>query len=143
MIDETRLIERLVKDEDEILHCYLDSLGYQTIGVGRLIDKRKGGGISQEESRYLLRNDIAAKTAEARKRFPWFDALDDARQGVILCMCFQLGTKGVVAFTSMISAIRIRDYVSASLEMLDSHWAQQTPKRAERLARIMKTGQWE
>ena len=39
--------------------CYLDSEGFKTIGIGRLIDAKKGGGISKAEALYLLDNDLA------------------------------------------------------------------------------------
>lgn len=143
MISEAQVIERLVKDEGEVLHCYLDSLGYATIGVGILIDERKGGGITREESRYLLRNRIARKTAECENRFEWWNAIDDVRQGVILCMAFQLGVNGVANFRRMCAALRIRDYITASTEMKDSGWHKQTPSRCERMAEIMRSGQWQ
>ena len=47
-------VDLLIAEEGEKLSAYQDSMGFWTIGVGRLIDARKGGGISQEESRYLL-----------------------------------------------------------------------------------------
>lgn len=144
MIGEPQLIARLVADEGEVLHEYKDHLGYSTIGVGILIDARRGGGITQEESRYLLRNRIRQREAQLEQRFEWWPAIDDVRQGVLLCMSYQLGVRGVANFTRMCAALRIRDYITASIEMLDSNWARkQTPKRAERMARIMKTGVWE
>ena len=47
------LIRSLRGEEGEVLTEYKDHLGYSTIGVGRLIDKRKGGGITKEESAYF------------------------------------------------------------------------------------------
>lgn len=143
MIPEAQLIARLIADENEVLHEYKDHLGYSTIGVGRLIDKRRGGGITREESRYLLRNDIHRRIAECEHRFEWWDSLDDVRQGVIVCMAFQLGTNGVANFRKMIAAIKVRDWTTAEKEALDSTWAKQTPARARRMARILKTGVWE
>jgi hypothetical protein len=70
------ITQRLIADEDEVLHVYPDHLGFATIGVGRLVDPRKGGGITQEESRYLLRNDIARRIAECEQRFEWWGLLD-------------------------------------------------------------------
>lgn len=142
-MDEASLARRIIEDEGEVLHVYPDSLGFSTIGVGRLIDPRKGGGISHDESRYLLRNDIASKTAQCERRFEWFVALDDVRQGVIICMAFQLGVNGVANFKKMIAAIEDRDYAEAATEMLNSGWHKQTPERCERMARMMKTGVWE
>ncbi|HEX7103949.1 MAG TPA: glycoside hydrolase family protein [Nitrolancea sp.] len=143
MIAIEKLTARLISDEGEVLHAYEDHLGYLTIGVGRLIDKRKGGGITREESRYLLKNDIEKRIAECESRFEWFDSLDDVRQGVIVCMAFQLGTDGVAQFKKMIAALKVRDYERAADEMLDSAWAKQTPARAQLMAQIMRTGVWQ
>jgi lysozyme len=127
-----------------VLHAYQDHLGFWTIGVGILIDARKGGGITQDESRYLLRNRIKRKEAELEQRFEWWHSLDNTRQGVLLCMAYQLGTNGVANFKKMCAALRVRDYQRAADEMLDSNWARvQTPARAQRMAQIMRSGVWQ
>lgn len=145
MIDEAAVTARLVADEDEVLHAYQDHLGFWTISVGVLIDERKGGGITQEESRYLFRNRMRQRAAQCAERFDWWQAIDEVRRGVIVCMAYQLGTNGVANFKRMCGALRIRDYSLAALEMLDSEWAseKQTPARAKRMARIMRSGVWE
>ena len=57
---------------------------------------------------------------------------------VICEMVFQLGIGGVSKFKNMWKALEEGDYYTASVEMLDSRWAKQTPKRAESLSNIMK-----
>lgn len=141
MIAIERIIARLVEDEGEILHAYPDHLGFITIGVGRLIDPKKGGGISSDESRYLLANDIRKWMAIAGQ-WDWFDRMDWARQGVIVCMLHQLGARGVSNFRKMIDALARKDYEAAADEMLDSGWHKQTPKRCELMATIMRSGVW-
>jgi lysozyme len=144
MISEAQIIARLVADEGEVLHAYQDHLGFWTIGVGILIDARKGGGITREESRYLLRNRIRQRLAELETRLEWWHALDSVRQQVLVCMAFQLGTNGVANFKKMCKALSVRDYQSAADEMLDSNWARtQTPARAQRMAKIMRSGVWQ
>ena len=144
MPNEAQIADRLIRDEGEVLHEYKDHLGFSTIGVGILIDARKGGGITQEESRYLLRNRIRSKTAECQSRFSWFNKLDDVRQNVIVCMAFQLGTDGVAGFTTMAKRIDLADWRGAADAMLDSKWAKQdTPARAKRMANIMASGVWQ
>src|SRR3546814_8754747 len=54
----------IYREEGRIPHAYQDSLGYWTIGVGRLIDKRKGGRLTNVEIDMLLANDIVDKIAE-------------------------------------------------------------------------------
>jgi len=138
-----KLTTQLRRDEGEVLHAYTDSLGYLTIGIGRLIDKRKGGGLSKAESAYLFANDYAFKLAEVRRRIPWFDRLDTARQGVLLNMAFQMGVDGLLGFRNTLAMIERGEYAAASKGMLNSLWAEQTPERAKRLSIQMATGEWQ
>lgn len=142
MINKDQVARLLEKEEGNVLHVYTDHLGYLTLGVGRLVDVRKGGGISKEESRYLLNNDMDKFHIECGHRFPWFCDLDQARQQVIVCMAFQLGTDGVAKFSNMISCIKRKDFMKAAQEMIDSKWNEDTPQRCARMASIMIRGEW-
>jgi lysozyme len=136
-------LSRQLRGDEGCEPCvYYDSLGWATIGVGRLVDKRKGGGLRSDEITYLLQNDIDDRITAVTKALPWFQNLDDARQGVILNMAFQLGTPGMLAFKNTLDAIHGARYDEAAAGMLDSAWAKQTPERAKRLAEQMKSGQW-
>jgi lysozyme len=137
------LTEQLRRDEGTESCAYQDSLGYWTIGVGRLIDARKGGGLSNEEIDYLLDNDIKAKTAEVLRALPWAARLSEARQAVLVNMAFQLGTKGLLAFHRTLGSVEDGQYGDAAVEMLNSTWAKQTPARAMRLATQMETDKWQ
>jgi len=132
--------ELLIRDEGLVLHAYEDSLGYQTIGVGRLIDRRRGGGITKDEALYLLRNDIARVERDLDDKLPWWRSLDGARQQVLACMCFQLGIGGLLEFVRTLQAVREGRFVAAASFMLESRWAAQTPGRAREMARLMREG---
>ncbi len=138
MIDELK--KMLIRDEAEVNHAYQDSEGYWTIGVGHLIDKRKGGKISHKISMLILDDDVAEAIGQCDRAFDWFDGLDEARKIVILNMVFNLGLDGFKAFKKTIYFINIGDYAEASIEMLDSKWSHQVGVRAARLSTIMKTG---
>lgn len=137
------LANQLRRDEGEVLHAYQDHLGFWTIGIGRLIDKRKGGGLTKDEAAYLLGNDIARFTNALRTRLPWFDRIDEARQGVLANMAFQMGVDGLLGFRNTLGMIERGEYDAAANAMLQSKWAQQTPQRAARLAQQMRTGEWQ
>ena len=137
------LIRQLRDEEGEVLSAYSDHLGFLTIGVGRLIDKRKGGGITAEESAYLLGNDIAKVNAQLDAKLPWWRKLDEARQAVIQGMAFQMGIDGLLGFKNTLKMIESGDYEGASKGMLNSLWAKQTPARANRMSKQMKTGEWQ
>jgi len=143
MTDFTSNITRLLRGEEgEVLTEYKDHLGYSTIGVGRLIDARKGGGITAEESAYLLSNDIQKKLSELERKLPWVKGLDEARRGVLLSMAFQMGTDGLLGFKNTLEMVRTGRYTDAAKGMLNSLWAKQTPQRAKRHSEQMRTGKW-
>lgn len=131
----------LEDDEDFVPHAYQDHLGYWTIGIGRLIDKRKGGGITRAEALYLLDNDIARVVA-ALSRQPWWAAVkdDEVRRNVIISMAFQMGVEGLLGFVNTLRAVSERRWKDAAAGMAASKWATQTPDRAARLIGMMDTG---
>lgn len=139
-----QLTAQLRRDEGTKETAYKDSLGLLTIGVGRLIDSRKSGaGLRPDEIDYLLKNDIADRVQALTKALPMlFPKLDEARQGVLLNMAFQLGTAGLLGFKSTLALVSAGKYAEAAEQMLKSKWATQTPARAKRLAEQMKTGEW-
>jgi lysozyme len=137
------LIRQLRGDENVRPCVYKDSLGFYTIAVGRLVDDRKpGAGLRGIEIDFMLQNDIDDRINALMKALPWFQNLDDARQGVLLNMAFQLGTAGLLAFKATLAAVQGARYDEAAADMLNSVWAQQTPARAKRLAEQMRTGLW-
>lgn len=138
----TNLVDQLVRDEGEILHAYQDANGFWTIGVGRLIDQRKGGGISQDESRYLLANDIARITDQLTTLLPWSLKLDSIRFAVLQAMAFNLGVDGLLQFHRMLTDLEDGNYDVAATEMQNSKWYGETGIRAQRLVQQMKTDVW-
>jgi len=137
------LIKQLRDEEGEVLHAYTDSEGWLTIGIGRLLDKRKGGGITEEESAYLLSNDIAKFESQLDKSLPWWRGLTEPRQAVILGMTFQMGIDGLLGFKNTLAMVKSGDYAGASENMLKSKWAQQTPARAKRMSDQMRSSEWQ
>jgi len=135
---------KLIEHEDEVLHAYQDSLGWWTIGVGHLIDKRKGGSIPQRISRLLLVDDIAVKTAECRAAFDWFDDLDETRKDAIVNLAFNLGTEGLKGFPLFIAAMVAQDWKKAAFELWNSQWARQVQKtRVDDITGAIEYGVWD
>lgn len=138
MIDD--LIEQLKRHEGLVLNAYTDHLGFWTIGYGRLIDKRRGGGISEEEAEMLLRNDVARVTKEVERRLPWVRGLSDTRYQALCNMAFQMGVSGLLGFRNMLAAMEQGQFDRAAQEALDSRWAKQTPTRAAEVAKMIRSG---
>ena len=123
---------------------YQDSLGYWTIGVGRLVDGRKrGAGLRDSEITFMLHNDIDDRIEALGRKIPWFLNLDAGRQGVLLNMSFQMGVDGLLGFANTLKLAEDGKYEQASFAMLQSQWARQTPARAKRLSEQMRTGLWQ
>lgn len=132
-----KIEEQLILHEGLRLKPYKCPAGYLTIGVGRNLETK---GISREEALFLLRNDIK-EIERALSKYDWYMKLDPIRQKVLIDMCFNLGLAGLLQFRRMITALISGDYETAADEMLASKWAKQVGARAQRLARMMRTGQ--
>ena len=119
------LLAELRRDEGVVRHAYRDSLGFLTIGVGRLIDRRRGGGLSEAEIDHLLANDVARVEAALDDRIPWWRGLDPARRRVLTNMGFNLGVEGLLGFRNTLRAVREGRYADAADGMMRSKWAGQ------------------
>jgi lysozyme len=133
-----KLLEDLKRDEGFVRHAYQDHLGFLTIGYGCLIDEKKGGGIPDEIAERWLRHNVEVSWKEFTRRQPWVLDEDDDVQRALANMVYQLGVQGVCNFRLMLEALEDGDRVEAADEALDSRWAEQTPKRAWRVANLIR-----
>ncbi len=146
-------VEHLRREEGTVLSAYQDHLGYWTIGTGRLIDKRRGGGISQAENDILLANDIAKVrkqlAADLDTAAAWARVKDDPVRAVaLISMGFQMGVglpgkdeAGLSGFDGTLALIAAGDFGGAAAQALKSQWAKQTPARAKRVTEMLRTGE--
>jgi len=139
--DMPGLLAQIEEHEGFRAHAYRDSLGFLTIGIGRLVDERRGGGISREEARTLLLHDLQAVFDGLDQRLPWWRDLDEIRKHVIVDMAFNLGVGGLLKFRTTLEAVKSGCWDEAAKGMLKSRWAGQVGRRARRLAAMMRTGQ--
>jgi lysozyme len=139
-MDKTQLIKELRRDEGVVPFAYQDHLGYWTIGVGRLIDKKKGGRLRDSEIDFMLSNDIDDFDRQLIDALPWYGRLDGVRQRVLVNMAFNLGVAGLLGFKNTLAMIERGDYAGAAKGMLASKWASQVGDRAKRLATMMERG---
>ena len=136
-MNREQVIEELKRDEGVVLTLYQCSAGKNTIGVGRNLDDR---GITDDESDYLLSNDIDICIEELTNAFPWFVDLSDTRQRVMVNMCFNLGLSRLMGFKNFLAAMEAGDWETAGVEMLDSKWAVQVGPRSTRLKDLVLEG---
>jgi len=134
-------IADLRADEGTVLHAYKDHLGWWTIGTGRLIDERRGGGISLEENDYLLTNDIEGRAAILLEQYPWFVTLDPVRQSAFVNLAFNLGVDGLARFKNTLAAAARKDWDGVAHGLRDSKWFTQVqPSRSLRIIRMVREG---
>ena len=155
----TELLDQLVLHEGLELLPYKDSLGIDTIGIGRNLEHRGLSeeelahigkdisdicewGITKEQAYYLAENDIKIVEEEVCKAHPCVVELDEIRQRVIIDMAFNIGVPRLNKFVKMWKAIDEQDFAEAKVQMLDSRWANQVGNRAVRLSNAMDTGEW-
>ena len=139
-MDMGKLTEELVIDEGFVGHAYADSLGFLTIGIGRLIDKKKGGKITREEADFLLSNDIKEKYIQLTTALPWVKDKSDSIQRALTNMTFQLGITGLLNFKNTLQMIKEGRHAEAADNALQSLWASQTPNRAKRVTDMIRNG---
>ena len=145
-MNEQKLKQDLIRDEGVVLSAYRDSLGYLTIGVGRLIDPDKGGRISRAEAEFMLHNDVLHVQVLLDKYLPWWRKLSEVRQRVLANMAFNLGVgpspdepEGkLLGFKNTLKAMEAGDYAAAARGMGSSLWATQVGPRAQRLIYMMR-----
>lgn len=150
MNDFETLEKQLIRDEGMTPTAYQDSRGFWTIGVGRLIDVRRGGGLSRDEIMYLLKNDILRHTKAVTDHLWWADptVIGAARFAALVNMHFQLGD-GLWKFPKMLAALEAGNWEEAYKQAVDANpavigdeWPEQTPARARRVAEQLRTNKW-
>ena len=137
--DMASLEDQLITHEGLELKPYQCTADKLTIGVGRNIEDR---GITEDEARYLLKNDIKIVEDELLSKKPMVAELDAVRQRVLVDMGFNLGIPTLLKFQNMWLAIEQENFIQASIEMMDSRWARQVGQRAHRLSEAMRIGEW-
>ena len=142
MIDMDKLLESVKKHEGYRNKVYLDTLGKRTVGVGHLCVEDFWEDDKEYEESFLmeiLEKDLQSAIDQADDMCKDLKISSDAKI-IIIEMIFQLGGTGVSKFRKMWQALQQDppDYAEASVQMLDSRWAKQTPNRAQEMAGHMR-----
>ena len=154
------LVQKLITHEGLRLQVYKDTLGIDTIGIGRNLEDRGitdeelewmdipnmdtiyEYGISEADAMYLAQNDVQIVEKELLRAHPCVENLDAVRQLVLIDMAFNLGVPRLCNFKKMWAAIHENKFDIAAKEMLDSRWAVQVKSRSTKLAHAMHHGEF-
>ena len=129
------LIESIKKNEGYVKVVYKDSLGIDTIGYGFAI---KDLELDEDICDEILLKKLKDLDKKVNKKFGWFVYMPPNIKDVVMEMCYQLGVTGFSKFRKTIAFLQDKKWQEASVEMLDSLWAKQTPNRAKSLSDIVK-----
>ena len=129
------LIESIKRHEGYVGIVYKDSLGIDTIGYGFAI---KDLELDEDICEIILERKLKELETRVNLKFKWFMYMPQEIKDVVMEMCYQLGVGGVSKFKKTIAYLQNKQWEEASVEMLDSLWAKQTPNRAKELSNRVK-----
>ena len=153
-------VNKLIAHEGLRLQVYQDTLGIDTIGIGRNLEDRGitkeeldwmdipnmdavyEYGITEADAMHLAKNDVQIVEEELVRAHPCVDKLDAVRQLVLVDMAFNMGVPRLSKFKKMWAAIHENKFDIAAKEMLDSRWAVQVKSRSTKLAHEMHHGEF-
>ena len=134
------LKNRIKKNEGYKNFAYFDQLGFPTIGYGHLIKPNEKIFFKQKFSKKFLLNlfnlDFYEAVAQYEKRYHKYNFSNNTRE-VLIEMIFQIGINGQTKFLKMNEHLKNNHIFMASLEMINSLWYGQTPKRVDDLINIL------
>ena len=135
-----KLIDQIIRHEGLELKPYKCTSDKLTIGIGRNL---QDVGISEDEAKYLLMNDLARIDTQMEKLMPWSQNLNPARYDALVNFVFNVGIGTALKFENAMAALKESDFDTAAAELLDSRWSTQVGSRAQELATQIKTGKYQ
>ena len=130
------LLKDIKKHEGFKHRVYKCTEGYDTIGYGFAI---KDLVIEKDIADLILMKKLHTLLQRVMVAFSWFESMPPEVKDVVLNMCYQLGLSGFSKFKKTIYLLETEQFEEASVEMLDSLWAKQTPNRAKELSEIVRS----
>lgn len=148
---------QLIHDEGLRLKPYKDSKGIWTILVGHNMEAKplpaemqarleKDGALTEVDAESVLCTDIGDHCILLDKYLPWWTQLDEARQGALVNMAFNMGVGPseedpngkLLQFKNSLALLERGEYEKAAANFAMSAWYKQVGARAVRLCAIIK-----
>ena len=132
---------QIQKHEGAVYSIYRDHLGNRTFGIGHLVTPEDPewllpdrSPVTAERVENVYADDLSTAFTAVKNLVPDICDHPEAVQLVLTNMAFNLGQTRLAGFKRMLAAVNERNYKQASVEMIDSRWAKQVPKRATELS---------
>ena len=128
------LLDDIKKHEGYRSSVYQCTENHDTIGYGFAI---KDLELDEDIAEMILIRKLEKLQKRIASTFGWFFNSPEDVKDVVTNMCYQLGVSGFSKFKKTIYLLETEQYQEASIEVLDSLWARQTPNRAKELSEIL------
>jgi lysozyme len=151
-MDLIAYIERLEGRERKPYKC---TSGKWTVGVGCNVEDDPptlqellaimADGIPEAAIDLMRDNRLARAKKQLAWMFPSFPGWPPSRQAALISVIYTTGLKGLQGFTDMVEALKVGDWETAALELLDSKRSKVTLKnspRDEEEAQMILSGDW-
>jgi len=132
-----RLRKQLISHEGIEYKLYKCTSDKWTIGVGKNLSDR---GISHATAMQMLDEDIDICINELQQTVSYWNDLPSRVKEALINLCFNMGIKRLMAFKKMFGFLREGNWLSASVELLDSRYADQVGLRSQEVANMIKEG---
>ena len=134
---ESELLQQIKEHEGLKLFPYKCPAGRLTIGYGHNL---QDNGLSKSACEYILIDDIeeAKRNLYAIFTRDFFDTLKDNQKIALIDMMFNLGISRFLTFKKFILAVKNKDFIKASAEIINSRAYQQNKSRYKKLSEQIK-----
>ena len=135
----------LLDDEGIRIWPYVDTAGHRTWGIGHNLDASPPCTVAQALLQQAVQTQFGVDLNEVKSEldgYPWMADLDVVRQAVVIDMAFNLGLQGLATFTTFLSFMAQDRFKDAAADLRTTRVYRELPRRYERLAVMLETGQW-
>ena len=134
---ESDLIKQIKEHEGLVLKPYKCTANKLTIGYGHNLEDN---GLSKTACEFILFEDIdeAKKNLYAVFTRKFFENLSNNQKIALIDMMFNLGLSKFLTFKKFILAVKNKDFIKASAEIINSRAYQQNKSRYKKLSEQIK-----
>ena len=129
--------EAVKKEEGFRLETYKCTEGHLTGGYGHKMLEGEVPPTDHAGWLKIFERDFARAMTGAEDLLMLCPNIHETARHIVVEMVYQMGSYGVSRFKKFLQALQDSDYKEASVQMLDSRWAKQTPNRANRMSERM------
>ena len=95
--------------------------------------------LTKLEGEFLLLGGVELRLEGLLVGIPFWKELPETARTILICMAYQMGVAGTLAFEKTLAFMRDEDWAQAANEMLDSNWGRdpKTEGRAWRMSQYI------